>query len=80
MELRDWLTTTVSKKTGKPITMDAFGKSIGRAQSIVSRLANKKHWPDRSTAVKIVMVTAGRVTLDDLYSLPVKYRNGNGGH
>lgn len=73
MELLDYLT---QNKT----TMSAFGKRVGRAQSIISRLANKKHWPDRSTAVKIVVVTRGAVTLDDLYSLPAKWRNGRNGH
>lgn len=73
MELLDYLTQN-------KITMQKFGERIGRAQSIVSRLANKKHWPDRGTAVKIVHATKGMVTLDELYSLPPRLRNQRTGH
>lgn len=67
MELADWL-----KETGTKMT--EFGEKIGRAQSIVSRLSARKHRPDPTTAVKIVIATKGRVSLDDLYGTPQRYR------
>ena len=67
MTLREYLETTNT-------TMAAFGKKIGRAQSIVSRLCAKKHRPDPSSAIRIVAATKGRVTLNDLYDLPKKWR------
>lgn len=67
MELREYLTQN-------NMTMVQFGEKIGRAQSIVSRLCGKKHRADPSTAIRIVSATKGRVTLDDLYGTPAKYR------
>ena len=67
MELLEYLKT-------KKITMSDFGAKIGRAQSIVSRIAARKHRPDPSTAVRIVQVTRGEISLDDLYETPPKYR------
>lgn len=67
VELSDWLKET---KT----TMVDFGIAVGRAQSIISRLAARRHRPDPSTAVKIVIATRGKVTLDDLYQTPKRYR------
>lgn len=74
MELREYLKTTVNKKTKRPISMWSFGNRIGRAQSIVSRIAAKKHRADPVTAVRIVVATAGAVTLDDLYGTPARWR------
>lgn len=65
------------------ITMSDFGKRIGRAQSIVSRLVNKRHRADPSTALRIVRVTGGKISLDDLYGTPAKLRAdylARGGH
>ena len=70
MELLEYL-------KARKITMSEFGSKIGRAQSIVSRIANRKHRPDPTTAVKIVVVTKGEISLDDLYQLPAKYRKRN---
>lgn len=67
MKLAEYLRETDTKMT-------EFGSKIGRAQSIVSRLSSEKHRPDPSTAVRIVIATKGRVTLDDLYGTPKKYR------
>lgn len=67
MELREYLTQN-------KITMQKCGESVGRAQSIISRLCAHRHWPDRSTAVRLVKFTKGRVTLSDLYQLPSKLR------
>ncbi len=67
MELRQYLKET---KT----SMTTFGKAIGRAQSIVSRIAARKHRPDPVTAVRIVVKTKGKITLDDLYQTPARYR------
>lgn len=58
----------------KKLTMAQFGAQIDRAQSIISRLINKKHRPDPTTAVNIVIATRGKVTLDDQYGTPTKYR------
>ncbi len=66
-ELRDYLKS-------KKITMAAFGGKIKRAQSIVSRICNHKHRPDPDTAISIVVVTRGDVSLDDLYGTPPRYR------
>lgn len=63
----DWLHKTNT-------TMVDFGKSIHRAQSIVSRLARGLHRPDPSTALRIVVVTKGEITLDMLYGTPRRYR------
>lgn len=67
MELGNYLKTN-------GITMSAFGKRIGRAQSIVSRLVNKRHRADPSTALRIVKATGGVISLDDLYGTPAKLR------
>lgn len=67
MELRDWLTEN-------HVTMTAFGQRVRRAQSIISRVCARRHRPDPTTAVRIVMVTKGAVSLDDLYQTPKKYR------
>lgn len=67
MELREYLTKN-------NITMSVMGKRVKRAQSIISRICARKHRPDPSTAVRIVIATKGAVSLDDLYSTPPKYR------
>ena len=67
MELREYLKT-------KKITMEMFAQKIGRAQSIVSRLVNRKHRADPITAQRIVKVTKGAVSLDDIYNTPPKLR------
>ena len=67
MELLDYLHT-------RKITMAVFGERVKRAQSIISRIANRKHRPDPTTAVRIVVVTKGAVSLDDLYQTPAKFR------
>lgn len=74
MELREYLTQTVSKKTKRRMTMAEFGESIGVAQSIVSRLCARLHRPDPNTAIKIVVATRGEISLDDLYQTPAKWR------
>lgn len=56
------------------LTMEQLGDKIQRAQSIVSRLAARKHYPDPSTAVNLVVVSKGKITLDDLFDTPRKYR------
>lgn len=60
------------KETGT--TMSDFGRRIGRAQSIVSRLVNRRHRADPSTALRIVKATGGKVSMDDLYSTPKHLR------
>lgn len=60
--------------------MSAFGKKIGRAQSIVSRLVNGKHRADPTTALRIIKATRGKVHLADLYALPAQYRCKVCGH
>lgn len=67
VELKEYLKTN-------NVTMAVFGEKIGRAQSIVSRLANRRHRPDPTTALRIVKVTKGAVSLDDLYGTPPKSR------
>lgn len=76
MQLKEWLDTT-------GMTMVEFGKLTGRAQSIISRLSNRKHRPDPVTAVRILKVTKERgrkfgphvfVSLDDMYDVPQKLR------
>jgi len=67
VELREYLTKN-------NITMAVFGKKIGRAQSIVSRICAKKHRADPVTAIRIVVASKGLISLDDLYGTPRKYR------
>lgn len=67
MELREYLES-------KKLTMSDFAEKIGRAQSIVSRLVNKKHRPDPATAVRIVIATKAAVSLDDQYGTPARWR------
>lgn len=67
MDLREYL-------TARRITMMAFGEKIGRAQSIISRICNRKHRADPTTALRIVVATRGEVSLDDIYDTPAKYR------
>lgn len=70
MQLIDWL-------KANRVTMEAFAAQIGRTQSIVSRVANKKHYPPRNTAVAIVAATGGQTTLDEMFDVPRKYRRGS---
>lgn len=75
MEFTDWWAQNKkSRDNPKGWTMKRFGQKLGRAQSIVSRILNKKHRPDPTTAVRMVIVTESAVSLDDIYGLPVKYR------
>ena len=67
LDLKTYLETTNT-------TMTHFAAKIERAQSIVSRLSARKHYPDQSTAVNIVIATRGAVTMDELYDVPKKYR------
>ena len=67
MDLKDYLAQSDQ-------TMSEFAEKISRAQSIVSRLVNRKHRPDPSTAVRIVVATKGLVSMDDLYLTPPRFR------
>ncbi len=67
MELREYLTEN-------KITLSDFGEKIGRSQSVMSRICARKHRPDPSTAVRIVVATRAAITLDDLYGTPAKWR------
>lgn len=69
LELIDWLHK-------EKVTMSAMGVDIGRAQSIISRICNRKHEPDPETARRIVVRTKGVVSMDVLYSVPKRYRCG----
>lgn len=67
MSLLEWLSET---KT----TMAKCGSAVKRAQSIISHVANHKHRPDPSTAVRLVALSKGHITLNSLYNTPLKHR------
>jgi transcriptional regulator with XRE-family HTH domain len=50
------------------ITLEAFGKTIGRTRQAVSRYVADERMPDRDTMAKIVTATQGAVTANDFYS------------
>lgn len=52
------------------ITLEAFGKSIGRTRQAVSRYVAEERIPDRETMAKIVEATDGAVTANDFYAPP----------
>lgn len=54
-------------------TQEEFAARAGLAQSNVSRIVNGKQKPDPDTAVQIVVVTEGQVTLNEIYGVPKKY-------
>lgn len=67
MSLREWLDETNT-------TMEKAGELCGRAQSIISRLVNHRHRPDPETAKRLVAMSRGNITLNELYGLPMKHR------
>lgn len=66
LELRDWLTT-------KKRTMEWLAGKIGIYQSVVSRICNYKHYPSVDTIQKIVVITNGDVTANELCKIPKRY-------
>lgn len=49
------------------ITIEEFGRRIGRSHTSVSRYVNGQRMPDRETMVRIVAETGGLVTPNDFY-------------
>lgn len=60
MKLSDWLTR-------ENVTLDEFGRRIGRTASTVSRIARGKHQPDWETMKAIARETAGAVEPNDFF-------------
>lgn len=52
-------------------TQAEFGKRIGKAQTTVSAYITGELIPPRATALKIVKVTKGAVTLEDLWGVKI---------
>lgn len=47
------------------LTLDEFGKKIGRSAATVSRLARGVNKPDWDTAENIALATGGEITISD---------------
>lgn len=47
------------------LTLEAFGRQIGRTRATVSRLARERHMPDWDTVAAIERATNGSVTAND---------------
>jgi ribosome-binding protein aMBF1 (putative translation factor) len=70
-----WQTAKKSPENPNGWTTISLAKKIGRAQSIVSRILNRKHRPDPVSAVRLVVASGGKLTLDDIYGTPKRYRS-----
>lgn len=55
-------------------TMMDVATEIGRAQSVVSRIANRVQLPEPSTALRLIEASRGKICMDDLYGVPKKWR------
>ena len=51
----------------KNLTQAEFAKMLGKSQQLVSGYCTETLMPPRATALKIVEITKGAVTLEDLW-------------
>lgn len=52
-----------------------FADKVGISICSMSQINNKKHYPSRETAKKIIDATDGQVTFDDLYGHELRKKN-----
>ena len=49
------------------LTQEQFAKKLGKSQTLISAYCTGSMMPPRQTALKIVKITDGQVTLSDLW-------------
>ncbi len=55
-------------------TMQDMATACGRAQSVISRIANGLQFPERTTALSLIEASKGKICICDLYAIPKKWR------
>jgi DNA-binding transcriptional regulator YdaS (Cro superfamily) len=71
MILREWLDG--KKAIDKKHTDKAFSQVLGVSACYLSKIAEHRHKPSKKMAQRIVELTGGAVTLDDLNTVYVRY-------